>query len=180
MRAWTPVARSAPLWSQMGMPSHVPIAFRCFKTASPQRLAQNRHLGHSHNPWRVRALAVLNSGHAGQILLHQRAGSWPGISRERCSTRVPQSPAHGRTWRAAPCFFLARSRPSGAPAACWHGGGQGRPRCLLASHHEAAQGLECELGRYRPCCPCSSLPEALSGRLRRAVSTREGRPVQGR
>ena len=33
------------------------------------------------------------------------------------------------------------------------------------------------LDAYRPCC---SLPEALSGRLRRAVSTREGRPVQGR
>ena len=46
---------------------HVPIAFRCFKTASPQRPAKTRHLGHSRNLWRVRALAVSNSGHAGQI-----------------------------------------------------------------------------------------------------------------
>ena len=94
--------------------------------------------------------------------------------------RSRKVPLRAHSARAAPSFSVARSRPSGAPAACWHGGGQGRPRCLLASHHEAAQGLECELGRYRPCCPCCSLPEALSGRLRRAVSTREGRPVQGR
>ena len=40
---------------------HVPIAFRCFKTASPQRLANARDLGSAYNLWRVRALAVPNS-----------------------------------------------------------------------------------------------------------------------